>query len=332
VVLAVARSARASDAPAAGLTLETGSPDAWCPDLVATRRAVSDRLGTLALEGEQSWVARYTIGHAPDGGGDFVQLVLRDGQGVLRLERTLPANGESCDTLAQAVALVLERYFRQLQTPTAEPVETPEAPAAPAQPAPLVSERSAPTLARPLAVAAELGLSIGSTSALLGLRLGAWFGDWFQASLAPQLLLPPETTALVDSLERSRGSARVVEVPLRLGVGLGRRTTRLSWRAGPELRLSLRRASTEGVLVQQQGVERSGDSSGTGWALAIGTSAGVVWWPVPALGFSASGAVDAVVSETRFEVAAGADPSRQVLPSANPQGQILFGVVWGVEP
>lgn len=330
VVLSIGRSAHAADASPAGLTLETGSPDAWCPDLAATRRAVSDRLGTLALEGEQSWVARYTIGHAPDGGGDFVQLVLHDGQGVLRLERILPVHGEACDTLAQAIALVLERYFRALQTPVTEPATPAEAPP---KPGAVSSPPDAPVrpMARPLTLAAELGLSLGSSTAVLGLRFGAWFGDWFQASLAPQVLLPPETEALTDA-GRPRGSASVMEVPLRVGVGLGRRTTGLAWRAGPELRFSLRRASTEGVLILEEGNERSGDASGTGWAFAVGASAGVVWWPVPVLGFSAGGAIDATVSETRFEVRAGSDPARRVLASPNPQGQILFGVVFGAEP
>jgi hypothetical protein len=331
VVLFIGRSAHAADASPAGLTLETGSPDAWCPDLAATRRAVSDRLGTLALEGEQSWVARYTIGHAPDGGGDFVQLVLHDGQGVLRLERTIPVHGEACDTLAQAIALVLERYFRALQTPAAEPAGPVEAsPVLLTPPARLESPQR--TIARPLAVAAELGLSLGSSSAVLGLRFGTWFGDWFQASFAPQVLLPPETQTLTDLKGMTRGSASVLEVPLRVGVGLGRRMTRLAWRAGPELRFSLRRASTEGVLILKEGNGRSGDASGTGWAFAVGLNAAVVWWPVPVLGFSAGGAIDAAVTETRFVVAEGPDSSSTVLASPHPQGQILFGVVFGAEP
>src|SRR5258706_2731831 len=45
-----------------GLTVETGSPDALCPDLSATRQAVHDRIGQLTLEGDR-WMARYTIGH-----------------------------------------------------------------------------------------------------------------------------------------------------------------------------------------------------------------------------------------------------------------------------
>ena len=328
-MLAVARSSAAAEASAAGLTVESGSPDAWCPDLATTRRAVSDRLGTLALSDGQGWVARYTIGHAPDGGGDFVQLVLRDGQGVQRLERSLPVHGESCDTLAQAIALVLERYFRELQAPAAEssaPLRSEPPPAAPAPP-----PKSAPirSRARPIALAAEAGLSLGSSSAVLGLRMGAWFGDWFYASFAPQVLLPPESERLHDADERARGSASVVEVPLRLSAGLGSRTSSLSWRLGPELRVSVRRASS---LIVEGVSEPSSDSAATGWALALGASGGVVWWPVPALGFSAGGAVDAGISETRFQVKAGSEHAQQVLASPTVQGQLLVGVVFGAEP
>src|SRR5258708_33283865 len=69
------------------LSIETGSPDALCPDLAATRRAVHDRIGQLTLDGEKRWVARYTIGHAPAGGGDYVQLVPKDGTRAVRLAR-----------------------------------------------------------------------------------------------------------------------------------------------------------------------------------------------------------------------------------------------------
>src|SRR6185503_448329 len=80
------------------LTVETGSPDALCPDLSATRRAVRDRIGQLTLEGEKRWVARYTIGPAPASGGAYVQPVLKDGTGAVRLDRRLPLAGELCDT------------------------------------------------------------------------------------------------------------------------------------------------------------------------------------------------------------------------------------------
>jgi hypothetical protein len=105
---------------AAGLSVDSLSPDALCPPLEETRTAVAARLGSVELEGP--WHATYLLVHRTQ--GDFVALSLRDPEGVLRLERDLPVQGGSCTTLSRVIALVLERYFlRPEQT-------TPEAPPA----------------------------------------------------------------------------------------------------------------------------------------------------------------------------------------------------------
>ena len=99
---------------ASALVIETGSPDALCPDLSQTRAAVMARLGTLKVSRE-GWRARYIIGHAPDSAeGDFVRLELRDPDGELKLQRDLPLEAGACATMSQAIALILERYFRSL--------------------------------------------------------------------------------------------------------------------------------------------------------------------------------------------------------------------------
>src|SRR5687768_6556223 len=105
VVIAGCALARAARAAEPGLTVETGTREARCPDLAAMRSSVSVRIGQLSLDGPQSLVARYTIGHTPNGGGDFVVLVLKDDTGTIRLERRLPLAGESCATVVQAIAL-----------------------------------------------------------------------------------------------------------------------------------------------------------------------------------------------------------------------------------
>jgi hypothetical protein len=113
IVILFGAVAFAEDAP--GLAIETGSPDAFCPDLAQTREAVSRRLGSLEVQGRRGWRASYTIGHAPEGSPrDFVRLELWDPEGVSELVRDLPMSGESCSTMAEAIALVLERHFRSL--------------------------------------------------------------------------------------------------------------------------------------------------------------------------------------------------------------------------
>ncbi len=92
---------------AAGLSVDSLSPDALCPPLEETRMAVAARLGSVELEG--TWHATYLLVHRTQ--GDFVALSLRDPEGLLRLERDLPVQGGSCTTLSRVIALVLERYF-----------------------------------------------------------------------------------------------------------------------------------------------------------------------------------------------------------------------------
>src|SRR3954452_19199021 len=124
-------------AAGAGLHVETGTPAALCPDVAEVRRAVRDRLN---IEGEGEWLASYDLVHRPQSeSGDIVRLELRDPAGRLRLRRELPRSGASCVALAQAVAMVLEGYFRHPgepideTAPPAAPVPAATAPAARAQ-------------------------------------------------------------------------------------------------------------------------------------------------------------------------------------------------------
>lgn len=104
---------------AAGLTVDSLSPDALCPPLEETRTVVAARLGSVELEG--TWHATYLLVHRTQ--GDFVTLSLRDPEGVLRLERDLPVQGGACQSLSRVIALVLERYF--LRPEQAAPDEAP---------------------------------------------------------------------------------------------------------------------------------------------------------------------------------------------------------------
>jgi hypothetical protein len=98
-------------AVAQGLMIDTPSPDALCPDLARTRETVHARLGEV---GEGDYRAVYTIVHERgDNPKDFVRLELFESSGTVRLRRELPI-GTSCAAVADAIALVLERYFRTL--------------------------------------------------------------------------------------------------------------------------------------------------------------------------------------------------------------------------
>lgn len=181
-----------------GFALETGSPDALCPELEATREIVARRLGSLVVEGHKGWLARYTIGHAPAGNPrDFVRLELLNPQGEVELRRDLPIEGDSCRTMAEVIALVLDRYFRGLgagessldsvdpaqAAPSPSPVSISAAPEGPPEPAtasnfdltgpgPRLSAEYAVALAEP-ALGARVSVGLGrSFEGALGLRWG----------------------------------------------------------------------------------------------------------------------------------------------------------------
>src|ERR1700690_2695120 len=103
--------------------IDTDTPDSLCPELSMTRDAVQKRLGKLEVEGGGIWRGHYGTVHDPSGRhGDYVRLVIVDPSGKEQATRDFSVRGESCATLAQAIALVVEGFFRDLgQSPNAEP-------------------------------------------------------------------------------------------------------------------------------------------------------------------------------------------------------------------
>jgi hypothetical protein len=137
---------------AAGLSVDSPSPDALCPPLEETRQAVAARLGNVELEG--TWQARYVLVHRAQ--GDFVSLSLRDPDGVLRMERQLPVQGGSCATLSRVIALVLERFFlRPPQSPAPEQDPVVAQASAPADDSPKVASERATASAAPGPIASS---------------------------------------------------------------------------------------------------------------------------------------------------------------------------------
>lgn len=180
------------------MNVDSLSPDALCPPLEETRRAVAARLGNVELEGP--WRATYVLVHRTR--GDFVSLSLLDPQGVVRLERELPVQTGSCSTLSGVIALVLERFFlkpEQLAAqehdapPRAELSRQPEpAPQpAPAQVALVLPASSAPRDTAPSPVTVEpqtfrAGLGLWATTSWLAptLRLDRVLSGRYRVALS----------------------------------------------------------------------------------------------------------------------------------------------------
>ena len=100
---------------AGGMRVETGTPAALCPDIGEVRRAVRDRLN---VEGDGEWLASFDLVHRPGGARAtscaWSCAIRRAG---CACAATCPRSGESCVALAQAVALVLESFFRHPTEP-----------------------------------------------------------------------------------------------------------------------------------------------------------------------------------------------------------------------
>jgi hypothetical protein len=233
-----------------GFALETGSPDALCPELQVTREIVARRLGSLVVEGHKGWLARYTIGHAPAGNPrDFVRLELFNPQGEVELRRDLPIEGDSCRTMAEVIALVLDRYFRGLGAGESSPLDATDQAQPPtpvslsvgsgvvAEPNQMTSfdiTRQGPRLS------AEYAVTLARPS--LGVRVSAGLGRSFEGTLAARWCL----TSIEESEPRgAKVSARVGT--LRAG---------FAWRLalppgllhlGPAVTLAIEQATTHGL-------------------------------------------------------------------------------------
>jgi hypothetical protein len=105
------------------LEVTTRTPDALCPPLEEARAAIQARVGDV----QGAYQVEFGLVRAEDG-RQALELVLRRGQEQV-LERELPLQGGGCQDAAQAMALVLERYF--------DAVEKPDQPASTLEPIPV---------------------------------------------------------------------------------------------------------------------------------------------------------------------------------------------------
>jgi hypothetical protein len=226
-----------------GLSLETGSPDALCPDLSTTREAIGRRLGTLVAPQGSGWRARYTIGHAPEGTPrDFVRLELFGPDGALQLSRDLPLEA-SCATMADVIALVLDRHFRGIPAHDAEPAAPMPVGHAVAEPVDVTPEAiasDADARASALLVSAEVSARYPFMPRL-GLRV--------MGAIGPTYLGLTLSSGLVSEQERLErgGSVDVAGLTLHGHAGWGPELGPVQTFIGPSLRLSVDRGSARGL-------------------------------------------------------------------------------------
>lgn len=111
------------------LDLTTSTPDALCPPLEETRAAVKARVGEVRGD----YRAEFALIRASDG-RQKLELTLREREAEV-LRRELPLDDAGCEDAAQAIALVLERYFDAIEKREPNQAQKSDAPAL-AKPAP----------------------------------------------------------------------------------------------------------------------------------------------------------------------------------------------------
>lgn len=226
----------------AGIRVETSTPAALCPDIQEVRRVVHDR---LTIEGDGEWVASYDLVHRPDDeAGDIVRLELRDPAGRLRLRRELPRSGASCVALTQAVALVLETYFRHPgepidEAPVAVRSSRPAIAAAEIRPAP-------PQRGHGLVAGLVAGASLGPTSPALALDL-SYGGSRRWAAGIEAAWIPMAQTGAID-LEPGQASGSLHSTLFHAwGAARFWAGRPVELLVGPQLALAVDRLQTTGV-------------------------------------------------------------------------------------
>jgi hypothetical protein len=263
-----------------GITVETDSPDAHCPNLHQTREAVSARLGAVQGNG---WHARYTIVHARgDVPRDFVLLELGAPDGKVRLRRELPI-GESCAAVAEAIALVLDQYFRALFAPDEAEGEKSQLPAPPPLEASVAAtpkrsdsagkaeSRTAAVPPSPPSWLATLEVSAISFPATVaaGLRLQALLSPSWHAGLEVAAPLGERSEELPAG-----GEAKARSLELNLHAGVGPELGAVRPYVGPTLFALLERGYTTSPLVSSTQYRVLG---GAGGELGIHVRAGERW-------------------------------------------------------
>lgn len=233
------------------LIVETGSPDALCPDLASAEAAIGSRLGELELGGSGPWRVRYTIGHAPAAtSGDFVRLTLYDPQNELRLSRDLPLAGESCATVARVIAVVIDRFFRALvageEGATAEGPEqsgaVPSAAIDAGSPEGGGPEPPSPATPPASTLTARVGVVSAPVSPTLGLAFTRRTPRGFSLSVELTWIVAPATDEL-DAGARAESRSALLRLSPAWDIGLGSAELAL----GPTLALGVERGATTGL-------------------------------------------------------------------------------------
>lgn len=257
-----ALAALAAPARAAPIDVVAWGPELACPDRVAVQEALFAQVGDGAAA--SGWRLIYRSADELQGN---LLLELTDDRGQSRLRRQVRIEGGDCRARAEAIALIVYRFFAQLggsgSLPAAQEIPSPPARISPT-PAPLRASATAPPAAR-LRLSIEAGGGLWSrrpqsATSVLGLRLA-----WRNVEAAFSVLAPRAPAA-----ERPADGG-VVEgsaLGMAFSLGLTWEDGRVRLHGGPMSIVCLESARTRGIAI-------AGENAGT--TAALGLAAGASW-------------------------------------------------------
>jgi hypothetical protein len=158
------------------LEVTTSTPDALCPPLEEARAAIQARVGDV----RGAYHVDFGLVRAADG-RQVLELRVREGEQQV-LERELPLDGAGCQDAAQAIALVLERYFDAVENPPPSASNLEPIP----QTADAVPARNSPS-ASPSAPAGDGPVNRSDAKAARAVRARAGFSYDLELGVAPTL-------------------------------------------------------------------------------------------------------------------------------------------------
>lgn len=169
------------------LDVTTSTPDALCPPIEEARAAIQARVGEV----RGNYHVEFALVRAADG-RPVLELKVHEAQQQV-LARELPLDAAGCQDAAQAIALVLERYFDALEKPAV---------ASTAEPIPVRTDEQ-PSLNSPPAAVGEMTTATPAPSRWRAWRAHAGFAYDLELGVAPSLgvALFPEALRLTPRLE-----------------------------------------------------------------------------------------------------------------------------------
>jgi hypothetical protein len=236
------------------LELRPAEPATTCPPPSEIASALRAHLQVAASQAP--WSLGYATTPAGAEGAPTLQLELRDPRQAVRLRRALSLSPDGCAAAAEAMALVVERFFSSIGwTSGAPPVTAPAAVVAVAAPAP-----------RPLLIwagAAAVHEATWTARAALDLRWRAARPVVFGVGL----LLPGRVRSEAVGSARVEATGWPVRASLLFGGDVGRG---LAIEGGPDALVALESARAEGVAGPGDGrrlVAELGLAAVASWAL-----------------------------------------------------------------